>query len=82
MLPLNRNTVLHTLIEHETLTIGDTGKEENLGFTANKEHLKIILDELTSEGYLTMLNGVIPSTYTVTDKGIEEGQRVAENQQA
>jgi hypothetical protein len=64
------------MIRHETLIIHDIGKAENMGFVANKEHLQFLLDELTESGYLDILDGVTPCTYTITKKGIEEGKRL------
>ena len=73
---LNRAAVLKTMIKHETLLIQDIGKEENMGFVANKEHLQFLLDELTESGYLVILSGVTPPTYTITRKGIKEVERL------
>jgi len=78
MSTLNRTVVLDTLIKHETLIIHDIEKEENLGFVPNKEHLRLLLEELTESGYLSILDGVTPRTYTITEKGIAEGQRLKE----
>jgi hypothetical protein len=75
---LNRATVLNTLIKHETLIIHDIGKEENMGFVPNQEHLQFLLDELTESRHLNILSGVTPCTYTITDKGIAEGKRLKE----
>ena len=74
MSQLNRTLVLNTLIKHETLTRADLGKEENLGFTANEEHLNFLLEEMEEASYIKKLSGTL--TYTITDKGIEEGQRL------
>jgi hypothetical protein len=76
MLTLNRKLLLHTLIKHETLTITDIGKEKNLGLTPNKHHLQLLLDELEQDSYIQKLDGAVPCTYTVTDKGIEEDNRL------
>jgi hypothetical protein len=76
MLTLNRKLLLNTLIKHETLTVTDIGKEKNLGLTPNKHHLQILLDELEEDSYIQKLDGAVPCTYTVTDKGIEEGNRL------
>jgi hypothetical protein len=76
MLTLNRKLLLHTLIQHETLTITDIGKEQNLGLTPNKHHLQLLLDELEQDSYIQKLGGAVPCTYTVTDKGIAEGNRL------
>jgi hypothetical protein len=73
---LNRATILNILIRHETLIIHDIGKEENLGFVPNEAHLQFLLDELTESGYLDILDGVSPTTYTITNKGIKEGKRL------
>lgn len=73
---LNREIVLGTMIKHETLIIHDIGKEENLGFVPNQEHLQFLLDELTESGHLVILDGMTPCTYTITERGIEEGKRL------
>jgi predicted transcriptional regulator len=73
---LNRTLVLNTLIRHETLTINDIAKEENLGIIPNEEHLQLLLDELTESDHVHILNGAEPRTYTITDKGIKEGTRL------
>jgi predicted transcriptional regulator len=75
---VNRAIVLHTLIKHETLTIGDIAKEENLGLVPNHEHLGFLLEELIESGHIGMLDGVLPNTYTITAKGIKEGARLTE----
>jgi hypothetical protein len=76
MLMLNRALLLNTLIKHETLTLPDIGKEENLGLTPNKHHLQLLLDELEEERCIQILNGAVPCTYTITDKGIAEGNKL------
>lgn len=75
---LNRTVVLNTLILHETLTIHDIGKTENMGFVPDKVHLQFLLDELIDSGHLATLEGVQPITYTITDKGIVEGKSAQE----
>lgn len=81
MTQLNRKIVLDTLIRHETLLVDDIGKEENLGFVPDKKQLQFLLDELTESRHLTVLDGVEPLTYTVTNKGIEEGKRLNEEEE-
>ena len=76
MLTLNRKLLLNTLIKHETLTLTDIGREKNLGLTPNKHHLQLLLDELEEDSYIQKLDGAMPCTYTVTDKGIAEGNRL------
>jgi len=76
MLTLNRKLLLNTLIQHETLTLTDIGKEKNLGLTPNKHHLQLLLDELEQDSFIQKLSGAVPCTYTVTDKGITEGKRL------
>ena len=76
MLILNRKVLLNTLIKHETLTLTDIAKERNLGLIPNKQHLQLLLDELEQDSYIKKLDGAIPCTYTVTDKGIAEGNRI------
>lgn len=78
MTTINRIIVLNTLIQHETLTIDDLAREENLGMVPNKDHLDFLLRELTDSGHITILNGVVPCTYTITEKGIHEGARLNE----
>ena len=73
---LNRTIVLYTLIRHETLTIDDIAKEENLGTKPNEEHLRLLLNELTASEHIHILSGAEPCTYTITDKGIQEGERL------
>lgn len=73
---LDRKIVLETLIKHETLTIDDLGKKENIGVVADKNHLQLLLTELLNSGHLEDLPGVKPLTYTITQKGIEEGVRL------
>lgn len=76
MLTLNRTLLLNTLIKHETLTLTDIGKKENLGLTPNKHHLQILLDELEQQSCIQKLGGAMPCTYTVTDKGIADGNKL------
>src|SRR5690348_16157580 len=71
----NRILLLTSLIKHETLTIDDLAKEENMGMLPDKEQLKTLLNELRESGCIVQLNGVNPSTYTINDKGITEGKR-------
>jgi hypothetical protein len=75
-LPVNRRILLDTLIKHETLTVADIAKEENLGLVPNKEHLGFLLRELSISGHIHALSGVVPITYTITQKGIDEGKRL------
>ncbi|HEY1113449.1 MAG TPA: hypothetical protein VGE66_07800 [Chitinophagaceae bacterium] len=78
MTTINRKIVLDTLIKHETLTVDDLGKEENLGMVPDKDHLNFLLNELENSGHITLLEGTDPVTYTITVKGIEEGKRLQE----
>jgi len=73
---LNRTVVLNTLIKHETLTIDDIAKEENLGMIPNEEHLQNLLDELTESNHIHILGSAAIRTYTITDKGIRECARL------
>ncbi|RZK10320.1 MAG: MarR family transcriptional regulator [Flavobacterium sp.] len=75
MTNINRTVVLNSLIKHETLTITDMAKEKNLGVIPDKAHLNYLIKELIESGHVETLNGVIPSTYTITSKGIQEGER-------
>jgi len=73
---LSRTLILNTLIKHETLTIADIAKEENLGVVPNEEHLQSILDELTASNHIHILGSAKIRTYTITDKGIREVEKV------
>jgi len=68
--------VLETMIRHETLTIDDLAKEENLGFVPNTGDLITILYTLCKNGFLKDIPGATKLTYTITQKGIEEGLRL------
>lgn len=76
MITLNRLRLLNTLIKHETLTLADLGKKENLGLIPNKLHLQHLLDQLEQEECIEKLNGTSAKTYTITEKGIAEGNRL------
>lgn len=73
---LDRKVVLDAMISHETITVTDLTKPENLGMTPDVTHLRYLLEELRGSGYLKELQGVSPLTYTITEKGIEEGVRL------
>ena len=76
---MNRTTVLNSLIKHETLTISDLRKHKNMGFIPDNLHLDFLLQELIESGHIDTLNGITPLTYTITSKGIAEGERLNEN---
>ncbi|MCE3282163.1 MAG: hypothetical protein K0Q66_900 [Chitinophagaceae bacterium] len=73
---IDRQILLETLIKHETLTIIDLAKEENLGLVPDPNHLDLLLQELRDSGHVEDLPGVLPVTYTITVKGIDEGLRL------
>jgi hypothetical protein len=73
---LNRTRVLNTLIRHETLTLEDLAREENIGMVPNEHHLRLLLEELEADAFVKRLNGAVPCTYTITDSGIKEGKRL------
>jgi hypothetical protein len=75
-LPVNRKILIDTLVKHETLTEDDIAKEENLGVVPNKEQLGFLLSELNLSGHIQVLSGATPVTYTITQKGIDEGARL------
>ena len=77
MLQVTRIIVLETLTKHETLTIDDIGKEENLGIVPDKSQLRYLLRQLTMSGFIQVLEGTAPVTYTITLKGIKETDRLA-----
>ena len=76
MTALDRTIVLKSLIKHETLTIDDLSKEENLGLVPDHNQLNFLLRQLTIKGYVLSLKGVTPLTYTITSAGIEENDRL------
>jgi hypothetical protein len=76
LLPVNRKILLETLIKHETLTINDIAKKENLGVVPNKEQLGFLLSELSLSKHILKLSGADAATYTITQKGIDEGRRL------
>ncbi len=78
MSDINRTVLLNSLIRHETLTIADIAKKENLGMTPDMAHLNFLLEELVESGDINTLDGVSPCTYTITDQGIKEGARLNE----
>lgn len=79
MININRAIVLNSLIKHETLTILDIRKVEYLGMIPDNVHLNFLLTELIESGHVNTLNGVTPITYTITTKGIAEGERLCES---
>ncbi|MDB5253568.1 MAG: hypothetical protein JWP27_2737 [Flaviaesturariibacter sp.] len=74
---LNRKILIDTLVRHETLTVDDLAKPVNLGFAPHPGELTYLLHRLQEAGFITALAGVDPRTFTITDKGIAEGQRLA-----
>ena len=78
MTNVNRTMVLNTLIKHETLTIVDIRKAENIGLIPDNVHLNF-LNELIESRDIQTLNGATPLTYTITSRGIAEGKRLKEN---
>lgn len=79
MTNINRKLVLNTLIKHETLTIVDLKKYENLEMIPDNDQLNFLLNELIKSGHIDILNGVDPLTYTITSKGIQEGEKLNES---
>jgi translation initiation factor 2 beta subunit (eIF-2beta)/eIF-5 len=77
MTTLNRTIVLNSLIKHETLTIVDIRKAENLGMIPDKVHLNFLLNELMESGHVDTLNGVLPLTYMITTDEIAEGEKLS-----
>lgn len=73
---VTRKTLLHAMAKHETLTIDDIGKEENIGFPVDHHQLKHVLRQLQIRGQVLILSGVSPTTYTITALGIEENSRL------
>jgi len=76
LLPVNRKVPLDTLIKHETLTQRDIAKEGNLGVVPTKDQPGFLLSELRLSGHILVLSGAEPVTYTITQKGIDEGIRL------
>ncbi len=76
---LTRTLILNILIKHETLTVEGIAKHIDKRMAPNLQHLNFLLDELTGIGFLKMLNGILPPTYTITSDGIAEGERLIEH---
>ena len=70
MATINRTIVLNTPIKHETVTIVDIAKEENPGMVSNEDHLQFLLTELNESRHIHLMSGIVPCTYTITNKGI------------
>lgn len=70
--------VLEVMVQHETLTLDTLSEQEFMGLKADREQLQQLLSELVESNDLTLLNGVIPETYTVTDKGISEEKKTSD----
>lgn len=68
----DRNVLLHTMVKHETLTINDIMKKENLGIEPNAGKVKNSITQLQQDGAIEQLSDVEPATFTITVKGIEE----------
>lgn len=81
MANLNRKMVLNSLIRHETLTLVNLANMVNPGTVPEENHLRLLLNELLDSGYIHLLSGVTPSTYTITNKGIREGKRLVQESQ-
>jgi hypothetical protein len=70
--------VLQALIRHETLTFPDLLLEKNLGIALPEAYVETALQQLRSNKLVDLLNDTDPPTYTITAKGIEEGQKASE----
>lgn len=73
---LNRKIILDTLIKHETIMLSEFGNDQNMGFKPNMVHMQLLLDELEQESFIQKLSGAVSCTYSITNKGIEEGERL------
>ena len=78
MSSINRNVLFETFSKHETVTFDHLKELLNTEGGSNENHLEFLLEELGEEGYLKNFEGVTPSTYTITDKGLEEAGRLRE----
>lgn len=67
-----RNILLHTMVKHETLTINDIMKKENLGVEPNVGQVNNSISEMQQDGTIEQLSNVEPATFTITVKGIAE----------
>ena len=72
----NRTLALNMFSKHETLKLTDAAKKENLGMIPKEDHLRFLLEKLVEEGYIQTLAGATACTYTITDKGIAESERL------
>ncbi|MFL5742145.1 MAG: hypothetical protein ACJ75B_18120 [Flavisolibacter sp.] len=73
---ITRQLLLATLTKHETLTIDDLAKPENIGLLPNQGQLNYLLKQLVIGGHIMILRGASPLTYTITQGGIEENKRL------
>lgn len=73
---VTRKILLDTLTRHETLTIDDIAKQENLGLVPDKSQLLYLLKQLVISGHILRLDGATPLTYTITTTGIDEHNRL------
>lgn len=73
--------VLTALVKHETLTLPDLQQEKNLGTYLPPQEVELALETLTKQKFVTTLQGVTPTTYTITEKGIEESERISLKQE-
>ena len=74
MATVNRKNILDALIRHETMAVDDIFKKENLGMDANRGQFNYLLRELIKGGFIFLLRGITPLTYTITEKGIRAGK--------
>jgi predicted transcriptional regulator len=79
MTTFNRILVLNMFIKHETLTLIDAIKKENLGMLPNEDYFLFLVEELAESGYVHKLDGTLQVTYTITAKGIAEGERLKQS---
>jgi len=77
MTMISRKMIMDAMIKHETLTIVDMAKAENLGLIPEMGQLKYLLSGLVDEGFVIILQGAIPRTYSITKRGMEEGKRLS-----
>ena len=62
--------LLHTMVKHETLTIDDLLKKENLGVEPNVAQAKLLISELRQDHLIEQLSDVVPETLTNTNKAM------------
>lgn len=74
---VTRKIILQTLLKHKSLPVKDIVKEEFLGLVPDKNQLTFLLHQLSSHGFIIILNSVAGTTCNITAEGRKELQRLS-----